>query len=342
MAEPARMQGLVDPAEEKHSGGVIACAAYADGRRVADLPIADVSETLAHTDQFVWIGLYEPREDVLRQVQEEFGLHDLAVEDALSAHQRPKLEQYEGSLFVVLRTAQLGADGHLEFGETHVFVGERFVISVRHGSLKSHIALRARCEAAPDLLKKGPGFVLYALMDFIVDQYFPIVEAMEEQLEQLEEEIFGARMTRSTTNRIYELKRDLLALKRAVSPVVDMCNRLMRFDVTLVPDDTRPYFRDVYDHALRMNEMIDNLRELLAAALEANLSLISVSQNEDVKRLAAWAAIIAVPTMIAGVYGMNFEVMPELHWAYGYYVTMAVMFGACLVLYAGFKRSGWL
>ena len=332
----------LDQHEETHDGGVIACASYAQGRRVADLPIAQVSETLAQTDQFVWIGLFEPREDVLRHVQTEFGLHDLAVEDALTAHQRPKLEQYEGSLFVVLRTAQLNADNHLEFGETHVFVGERFVISVRHGSLKSHSGLRAKCEAAPDLLKKGPGFVLYALMDFIVDQYFPVVDAMEEQLEELEENIFSARVSRDTTNRIYTLKRDLLSLKRAVSPVVDVCNRLMRYDVTLVHEDTRPYFRDVYDHALRMNEMIDSLRELLGAALEANLSLISISQNEDTKRLAAWAAIFAVPTMIAGIYGMNFQHMPELRWTYGYYGVWGVMVAACAALFVGFKRSGWL
>ncbi|OFW30135.1 MAG: magnesium and cobalt transport protein CorA [Acidobacteria bacterium RIFCSPLOWO2_02_FULL_65_29] len=325
-----------------HDGGVIACASYAQGRRVADLPIADVSETLAETDQFVWIGLYEPREDVLRQVQSEFGLHDLAVEDALRAHQRPKLEQYEGSLFVVLRTAQLDADHRLELGETHVFVGERFVISVRHGSLKSHIGVRAKCEAAPELLKKGPGFVLYALMDFIVDQYFPIIEAFEEQVETLEGEMFGERVSRDTANRIYTLKRDLLTLKRAVSPVVEVCNRLTRYDITLVHEETRPYFRDVYDHALRVNEMIDSLRELLTAALEAHLSLISVQQNDDVKRLAAWAAIIAVPTMIAGIYGMNFRQMPELSWAYGYPAAWAVMIVACVGLFAGFRRSGWL
>jgi magnesium transporter len=331
-----------DKPDLSHDGGVIACAAYANGRRVADVPISNVSETLAETDQFIWIGLYEPSEHVLRQVQAEFGLHDLAVEDALRAHQRPKLEQYEGSLFVVLRTAQLSADNCLEFGETHVFVGERFVVSVRHGSLKSHIGLRAKCEAAPELLKKGPGFVLYALMDFIVDQYFPIVETLEEQLEQLEEEIFGERVTRDTTNRIYSLKRDLLTLKRAVSPVIDVCNRLMRYDVSIVHEDTRPYFRDVYDHALRVNEVIDNLRELLAAALEANLSLISVMQNDDTKRLAAWAAIIAVPTAIAGIYGMNFEKMPELRWSYGYPAAWGLMIAACVVLFVGFKRSGWL
>jgi magnesium transporter len=322
---------------------VINCAAYSGGQRVADLPICDISEALKKPDHFVWIGLYEPREEILREVQQEFGLHDLAVEDALTAHQRPKLELYEDSLFVVLRTAQLVPErGGLDFGETHVFIGEQYVISVRHGSLKSHIGLRARCEAAPHLLSKGPGFVLYALMDFIVDQYLPIVEALEEKLETLEEEIFGEQFNRQTTSRIYQLKRDLLALKRAVSPLVDVCNRLMRFDLKLIPEDTRPYFRDVYDHVVRINEMIDNLRELLTTALEANLSLISVAQTEHTKRLAAWAAIIAVPTMIAGVYGMNFDTMPELHWTFGYPVIMAVMLGACVALFIGFRRSGWL
>ena len=291
--------------DEQAPTGVINCAAYAQGQRVADLPVCDIHEALAHRDRFVWIGLNEPREEILREVQREFNLHDLAIEDALSAHQRPKLELYDGSLFVVLRTAQLLPGGiGLEFGETHVFVGEQYVISVRHGSLKSHVTLRTRCEVAPQLLSKGPGFVLYALMDFIVDQYLPIVEA-------LEEEIFGEQFNRQTTGRIYRLKRDLLALKRAVSPLVDVCSRLMRYDLSLIPDDTRPYFRDVYDHVVRINEMIDNVRELLTTALEANFSLISVAQTEHTKRLAAWAAIIAVPTMIAGVYGMNFDTMPS-------------------------------
>jgi len=184
--------------------------------------------------------------------------------------------------------------------------------------------------------------VLYALMDFVVDQYFPIVEALEEHLEELEEEIFGDRFSRETTGGIYQLKRDLLAIKRAVSPLIDVCNRLVRFDSVLIPEDTRPYFRDVYDHVVRINDMVDNTRELLTTALEANLSMISVSQNEDTKRLAAWAAIIAVPTMVAGIYGMNFRHMPELSWAAGYPVSLGVMALACLGLYRGFKRSGWL
>jgi magnesium transporter len=194
----------------------------------------------------------------------------------------------------------------------------------------------------PHFLNKGPGFVLYALMDFVVDQYMPIVETLEERLEDLEEEIFHGTFNRETTARIYQLKRDLLVLKRAVSPLVDVCNRLMRFDIHLIPEDTRPYFRDVYDHVVRINEMIDSLRELLTTALEANLSLMSVAQSEHAKRLTAWAAIIAVPTMIAGVYGMNFDTMPELHWDYGYPLVMAVMIGACVTLFVGFRRSGWL
>jgi magnesium transporter len=323
--------------------GVINCAAYAGGCRVADLSIDKISDALRQDDRFVWIGLYEPSADVLARVQRQFGLHDLAVEDAHTAHQRPKFEQYDNSLFVVLRTAQLApGQTDLEFGETHVFVGPRYVVTVRHGSLQSHVGLRARCEATPQLLVKGPGYVLYALMDFIVDQYFPIAARLEDDLEAIEDEIFSERPGRAATARIYALKRDLLRLKRAVSPLVDVCNRLVRFEHDLIPADTRPYFRDVYDHVVRINEMIDTQRELLTMALEANLSLISSEQSEHTKRLAAWAAIIAVPTAIAGIWGMNFDAMPELRWRYGYALALATIIGSSGALYAGFKRSGWL
>jgi magnesium transporter len=332
----------IEPAKITREPGVVSCAAYANGRRVTDLPLSQVSEALAEGDRFVWIGLFEPNDAILRQVQQEFGLHDLAIEDALRAHQRPKLEQYEDSLFVVLRTVQINNAGALEFGETHIFVGPQYLISVRHGSVKSHAELRTRCEGVPHLLGKGPGFVLYALMDFIVDQYLPVVEELEERLEQLEEEIFDVRVTRLTTERIYALKRDLLALKRTVAPLLDVCGRLMRYDFNLIPDDTKPYFRDVHDHVVRVNEMIDNVRELVTTALEANLSIASVAQQEDTRRLAAWAAIIAVPTMIAGVYGMNFEFMPELQWRYGYPLVLAFTAALCVSLYVGFKRSRWL
>ena len=334
---------MAQPRSPDEPTGVVNCVVYAGGRRVGDVAIPAISDALEHPGHFVWLGLHEPDEKLLREVQEEFGLHDLAIEDALRAHQRPKIEQYGETLFIALRTAQLGRDSRrIAMGETHLFVGPRFVVSVRHGASLSYAEVRARAEAAPNLLAKGPGFVLYAITDFIVDQYFPVVDGLEEQLGELEDEIFRETLSREPAERIYRLKRDLLLLKRAVSPLVDVFNRLMRFDLPLIPEDTRPYIRDVYDHAVRINEMVDTLRELTTSALEANLSIISVTQNESMKKLAAWAAIIAVPTMIAGVYGMNFKVMPELDWWLGYPFAVAVMLGACGYLYARFRRAGWL
>ncbi len=323
---------------------VVNCAEYADGYRVGDVRLPDVSEVLGanRPSRFVWMGLHEPTEELLREVQEEFRLHDLAVEDAHRAHQRPKLEEYGDALFVVLRTAQRGADQKIAFGETHLFVGPGYVVSVRHGASVPYVDVRNRCESAPKLLKKGPGFVLYALMDFVVDNYFPIVDELEEELEKLEEQIFGGNYRRETTETIYGLKRDLLGLKRAVSPLIDICNRLTRFDSSLIDADSRPYFRDVYDHVIRIHEAVDNLRELLNGALEANLSLISVQQNEVTKKLAGWAAILALPTMIFGVYGMNFDVMPELRWTFGYPLIMGATVTACLAMYWRFRRAGWL
>ena len=212
-----------------NQGPVVACAAYAGGCRVADVAIEDISEVLTQEDRFVWIGLYEPDEPLLKEVQAEFGLHDLAIEDAHLAHQRPKLERYGDSLFIALRTAQPDREqGRIAFGETHLFVGARYVVSVRHGASLSYADVRTRCEASPQLLAKGPGFVLHAIMDFVVDQYFPIVDSLEDDLETLEAHIFGAAVSRDTTMRIYPLKRDLLEIKRGVSPLVDICNRLMR------------------------------------------------------------------------------------------------------------------
>ena len=321
--------------------GVVNCAAYSGGRRVADVEVKDISEVLKQADQFIWVGLHEPSAELLRQVQQEFGLHDLAIEDAHQAHQRPKLERYGNALFVVLRTVQM-QQGHIQFGETHIFVGPRYVVSVRHGSSLSYAAVRARCEATPQLLCQGTSFVLYALMDFIVDQYFPIVDALEDQLQALEEDIFGEAVSRETTTQIYQLQRSLVEVKRAISPLIDVCNRLMRFELESIPEDSRPYFRDVYDHVIRLNEMVDTTRELLASALEANLSLISVAQNEVMKKLGGWVAIVAVPTMVAGIYGMNFDVMPELRSPLGYPLALVGMLAVCSSLYFYFKRSGWL
>ena len=324
-------------------GEVVNCAAYAGGQRVADVEVTDLDTVLKQQDCFLWVGLHEPSEALLRLVQQAFGLHDLAIEDAHRAHQRPKLERYGNALFVVLRTAQMHEEqGDLQFGETHIFVGPRYVVSVRHGSSLSYTTVRSRCEATPSLLCQCPGFVLYALMDFIVDQYFLLIDALEDRLQALEEDILGAVVTRATTVRIYQLKRHLLEVKRAISPLIDVCNRLVRFDLDVIPEDSRPYFRDVYDHVIRLNEMVDIIRELLASALEANLSLISVAQNEVMKKLGSWVAIIAVPTMVAGIYGMNFDVMPELRSPLGYPLVLTGMLVVCCALYFGFKRSGWL
>lgn len=321
---------------------IINCGAYEEGRRIADIKLNNVHTVLKENKQFVWIGLYEPSEEILTTVKEEFNLHELAVEDAHNAHQRPKVEIYGDTIFVVLRTAQRNHEHHTEFGETHFFVGTNFVVVVRHGSNVPYTEVRARCESTPELLKKGQGFVLYAVMDFIVDRYFPVVHEMEQELESIEAKIFKEKPSRETTEQIYDLKRELLDVKRAVSPLVDVCNRLMRYEIKCISEETRPYFRDVYDHVVRINEMVDNTRELLNSAMEANFSLISISQSDVSKKFAGWAAIIAVPTMVAGFYGMNFKFMPELNWHYGYYGVILVTLGICVTLYFSFKKSGWL
>jgi magnesium transporter len=322
---------------------IVNCAAYCNGARIKNIDIGEIGETLNQNGHFVWVGLHEPDEDLLMQVQRAFHLHELAIEDAHTAHQRPKIDTYGDSLFIVLRTAQQNdTEQKIDFGETHFFIGNNYLVTVRHGSTLSYSDVRARCESTPQLLRKGPAFALYAVMDSIVDRFFPVIHAFEQRLDSLEDNIFNEHTSRETTAQTYHLKRELLELKRAVSPLIDVCNRLIRFDLDLIPEDTRPYFRDVYDHAVRINEMVDTLRELLTSALEAHFSLVSISQNEVSKRFAGWAAIIGVPTMIAGIYGMNFDSMPELHWSYGYPLIIAVITGVCLLLFLRFKKMGWL
>lgn len=320
---------------------IINCAAYKEGRRLDNIDINTIGSELNDPDKFVWIGLHEPTTAMLAKLQVEFGLHDLAIEDTHRAHQRPKLEAYGDTLFIVLRTVHMNQD-EVELGETHFFLGKNFIITVRHGSSLPYTDVRTRCESTPDLLKKGPGFALYAVMDYIVDQYFPLVDNLAQKLEMLEEKIFDETARRETTSEIYHLKQQLMEVKRAVSPLIDVCNRLMRFDLKLIEEETRVYFRDVYDHAIRINELVDNSRDLLSTALEANLSLISISQNEVSKKFAGWAAIIGIPTMVAGIYGMNFRFMPELQWRLGYPLIMTVTFGFCVALYFRFRKSGWL
>ncbi|MFT3844152.1 MAG: magnesium/cobalt transporter CorA [Lacibacter sp.] len=321
---------------------IVNCAAYSNGCRVKDIQLKDVHEVLKDPSQFVWIGLYEPSEEILDKVQEEFGLHDLAVEDAHKAHQRPKLELYGDSLFIVLRTVQSGLSGNTEFGETHFFVGPNFIVVVRHGSNVPYTEVRAHCETMPEMMSKGQGFVLYSVMDFIVDRYFPVVDELEQELVEIEARIFKEKPSRETTEHIYLLKRDLLDVKRAVSPLIDVCNRLMRFEMKSISPEIQHYFRDIYDHVLRINEMVDNTRELLNTALEANFSLISISQSDVSKKFAGWAAIFAVPTMVAGFYGMNFRFIPQAEMHYGFYFVLFGTVLACTSLFYIFKRSGWL
>lgn len=328
---------------------VVACAAYQHGRRVAEIDLEQAARTAldpalrgdgAADDRFVWLGLHEPDEDLLRRVQGRFGLHDLAIEDAHAAHQRPKLEIYGDSLFVVLRTAQLQGS-KIVFGETHIFAGRGYVVTVRHGPSSSYAELRARCEQAPGLLRLGEGFVLYSLMDFVVDNYFPIIDALEAEVDELELEVFEQDSDREDINRIYELRRELLMLRRTVSPLLDVCDRLVRFDVPLVEQEMRPYFRDVRDHVIRVDERIDDLRELLTSTMETNLLLASVRQNDVMKKLAGWAALFAVPTAVFGLYGMNFAHMPEVESRYGYPAVMVAVAAICAYLYYRFRRAGW-
>lgn len=320
---------------------IVNCGLYREGSRVADVNLDEVSASLQKADQFVWIGLHEPTTTMLLRIQREFGLHELAIEDAHQAHQRPKIEAYGDTLFIVLRTAQMKG-GRTELGETHFFLGKNFLITVRHGSSKPYTDIRNRCESTPQLLRKGPGFALYAVMDAIVDQYFPVIDALEQELNALEGSIFHEKLRRETTAKVYRLKRRLLEIKRVVSPLIDICNRLTRFDMKVIDEETRPYFRDIYDHAIRINEMVDNQRELLSSAMETNLSLLSISQSEISKRFAGWAALIGIPTMVVGIYGMNFKMMPELEWPWSYPVVMLSTFTLCAILYFRFKRSGWL
>lgn len=320
---------------------VVNCVAYTKGRRMCDISVEEISDILEQEAAFVWLGLFEPDEELLKKVQQEFGLHDLAVEDAHRAHQRPKLERYGDSLFIVLHTAHMTGE-EIDFGETHVFAGPRYVVTVRHGASLSYAPVRERCESTPHLLRKGPAFALYAVMDFVVDNYFPIVEAFEERLEDLEEAIFAGTAKRTATESIYVQKRNLMKLRRSVSPLMEICNHLMRFDVKLIPEEIYPYFRDVQDHVIRINEDTDNIREMLGTALNANISLLSVAQSEVTRKLAGWGAILAIPTMVGGIYGMNFEYMPELNWRFGYPLVLCVIALSCFLVYRRLRRAGWI
>ncbi|KAA2284821.1 magnesium/cobalt transporter CorA [Arenimonas fontis] len=321
---------------------VINCVAYGrDGSR-RDIDLDTISDVLAVDDgSFVWVGLYEPEESLLDKLQEEFGLHDLAVEDAHHAHQRPKIEAYGNSLFIAVHTAQAVA-GQVSFGETHIFMGPRYLVTVRHGTSLSYASVRARCEREPELLALGPTYGLYAVLDFIVDNYLPIVDEFREKLNELEHEIFAEDFSRGTIRQLYDLKRELTRLRLAVAPMQDITGQLTRVHTQLVGEEMRLYFRDVYDHTLRVNDAVDTLREMLTAAMSVNLALVAVAQGEVVKRLAGWAALLAAPTLIASWYGMNFRHMPELDGRYSYLVLLGLVVLVVLGLYLLLRRARWL
>lgn len=290
---------------------------------------------------FVWIGLHEPSEAELLALQKNYDLHPLAVDDGLHGHELPKVDVFGDQLFVVARTAHLEDDA-IRYGETAIFVGDHHIITVRHGSGRAHSALRAHLEAAPGLLRHGPDYVLYAILDFIVDGYQPIVEAIEEDVLAMEASALDAFLDRPQIARLLRLRGELLRFRRSIAPMSDVAGRLVHLDLRCLDREVRPYFQDVNDHVRRIDMMVGNLQDALTSVFEVSHLMESLRQGETTRRLAAWAAILAVPTAIAGVYGMNFEHMPELQTKYGYFVVLAVMATLCATLYAGFKRAKWL
>ena len=321
---------------------VVNCAAYDSSGQRQDISLDAISDVLAVDDgSFVWVGLYEPENALLDKLQEEFGLHDLAIEDAQNAHQRPKLEPYGNSLFIAAHTAQRQHD-HVCFGETHIFMGPRFLITVRHGASLSYAGVRQRLEREPELLARGPTAALHAVLDFIVDNYQPIVSDFEALLDALEQDVFSESYRRGTTRRLYELRKDLAKMRMAVAPMQDILSQLLRTPTFAIPDIIRPYFRDVHDHAVRVGDSIDTLREMVTAAMNVNLSLVTVAQGEIVKKLAGWAGLLAAPTLITSWYGMNFVHMPELAGRYSYWVLIGIVALVCVSLYGYLRKIDWL
>lgn len=320
---------------------IVNCVAYRKGVRLEAFPVDDISEIIKQPDVFVWIGLHEPDHALLDKMQEEFSLHELALEDARAAHQRPKLETYGESLFVVAKTAML-QDNTIAFGETHLFAGKNFLITLRHGASKSYTPVRTRCERYPQRLALGTGYALYAVLDEIVDNYLLVVNDLRAQFSQLEADMFDEKISREKLQRIYHMKRELMLVRDAAQPLVDICNELMRFHEDVIPKSIRVYLRDVQDHCHRVIDACDNMREMLMAAMQINLALVSIGQNDIVKQLAGWGAILALPTVVFSLYGMNFEFMPELKWQYSYFAVLGGTLVSGLGLYLKLKKADWL
>jgi magnesium transporter len=330
------------------AGVVVDCAVYVDGRRQTPVSPEEAPEVARRHGGFVWLGLYEPTDAEFEAIAVRYGLHPLAVEDAVYAHQRPKLEHYDEALFMVLKTARYVEHERLtatsevvNTGEVMVFLGPNYVITVRHGEHSGLTELRARLEDQPELLRLGPSAVLYAVADLVVDTFVDVAEAVTEDVEELEASVFGPERT-DDIGRLYQLKRELVSLRKSIGPLEVPLQKLAERQIDVVPDAMRSYFRDVQDHAIRVRDHVSGLDELLSSILQASLARTSQADNEDVRKISAYAGIIAVPTAIAGIYGMNFRYMPELDWRYGYPLVIATIAIICVVLYRSFKRNGWL
>ena len=320
---------------------LVNCVAYQDGKKLGDITIDDIDKYVSRPECFVWVALKDPGPGELAQMQKEFHLHPLAVEDARHGHQRPKLEEYGDQLFTVLHNIEV-KDGELHVSEVNLFVGPNFVLSVRSRTEQGFQSVRDRTEREPWLLKHGSGFVFYALIDAVVDRYFPVVDALEVELEKLETTIFTGKSPRASLEALYGLKQKLMVLKHAVEPLMEAVGKLYGGRVPQVCQGTQEYFRDVYDHLMRVETMIDSLRDMVTTAMSVNLAMISLGESEVTKRLAAYAALVAVPTLIAGVYGMNFKNMPELETLYGYPMAIAAMVVIDTFLFTRFRKARWL
>lgn len=325
---------------------LINCVVYENGTKLSDIPISEIGDHIHLPNCFVWVALHDATGQELTELQQAFHLHPLAIEDARHGHQRPKVEEYGDSLFVVLHlleTEGLNATP-ARIGELNIFVGRNYVVSVRNRSEQGFTDVRERCEREPELLATGPGFVLYALMDAVVDRYFPVIEALEVELETIEQQIFSAQggAARGSVQRLYALKQRLTVLKHVVAPLLESAGRLHGGRVPQLCSASQEYFRDVVDHLGRINASIESIRDSIGTAIHVNLSMVTIEDGEVVKRLAAWASLFAVCTAFAGIWGMNFEHMPELKWRHGYAAALAVIASACGYLYYRFRRAGWL
>jgi len=322
---------------------LINCVAYQEGKKLSDVPVEDISEYLKQPDAFVWVALRDPTEAEIVAMKDEFSLHELAIEDAARGHQRPKLEEYGESVFMVAHIVEMHKD-ELCVGQLAVFAGPNYVLSVRRDSHQGFLGVRARAEREPHQLRKGAGFVLYALVDAVVDRYFPVVDMLESELESIEDHIFGqqGRQQRDNVERLYELKRKAQQLRHAVVPLMDAVGRLYGGRVPGVVIETQDYFRDVHDHLVRIAGRLDAVRDTINTAIQVTLSMVAIEENDISKKLASYAAIFAVFTAFAGVWGMNFEFMPELKWKWGYPFALGTMCAVCGYLYWRFKKAGWI